>query len=105
MCSWPKVEALPGALEMMRSIQGPSGITLATKATDSREQEIREALTLLGDDFGQDVTMANAVGIKAVWFNFRNHESRTGADFRTIHEFTELPPILEEWGVLTSGHP
>jgi FMN phosphatase YigB (HAD superfamily) len=62
-------------------------------------------LIMVGDDFDQDVTAANAVGIKAVWFNARNQESRTGADHRTIHAFTELPRILEEWGFPASGQP
>ena len=146
MCSWPRVEAMPGVLALMRSLQGRAKIALATNAADSQEQEIRDALTLaglspfverifcfrsvghkkasppffahvmrelkvpaqqlamVGDDFEQDVTAASAVGIKAVWFNARNQESRSGANYRTIHAFTELPQLLDEWGFLTSGH-
>ena len=142
MASWPKVEALPGALELLRSLQGQVGIALATNAKDSREDEIRAALALVGlesfvdrifcfrsvgqkkssppffthvleqldlpvqqlimvgNDFEEDVLAANAAGIKAVWFNARDQESRSGADFRTIHALTELPERLEEWGVL-----
>lgn len=147
MCSWPKVECLPGALDMMRSIKGRVGIALGTNAADSTEQEIQEALqqvgldafverifcfrsvgckkasppffthvlqqlevrasqlVMVGDDFEQDVTAANAMGIKAVWFNARDLESRSGADFCTIHEFKELPLVLEDWGLLASGKP
>jgi len=142
MCSWPQVEALPGALEMLRSLHGRAGIALATNAADSREEEIRKALAMaeldpfldpifcfrsvghkkasppffrhvmerldvsphelvmVGDDFEQDVTAANAMGIKGVWFNSRSRESRSGAEYRTIHALIELPPALDQWGFL-----
>ena len=64
-----------------------------------------DELVLVGDDFEQDVTAAHAQGIKAVWFNFRDHETRSGADFRTIHELQELPAALERWGFLPPGKP
>jgi len=62
-------------------------------------------LVMVGDDFEQDVTAAGTAGIKAVWFNERTHESRIGADVWTIHALTELPQVLEAWGVLTPGTP
>jgi len=147
MCSWPKVEALPGVTELLRSLHGRVGIALATNAADSREEEIRRALELgglgpfvdrifcfrsvghrktspaffahvmgqlalpasrlvmVGDDPEQDVRAARTAGIKAVWFNERNHESSVGEDVRTIHAFTELPQVLEDWGVIPTGKP
>ena len=145
MCTWPRVETLPGALDMMRTLDGRIGVALATNAADSQEQEIWKALALVGldryverifcfrsvghkkssppffshvmsqlelpadrlvmvgDDFGQDVTAANAVGIKAVWFNEKTHESRNGREFRTIHHLAELPAPLTDWGFLATG--
>jgi HAD superfamily hydrolase (TIGR01509 family) len=145
MCSWPRVETLPGALSALRSLEGRAGLALATNAADSEEQEIRKALTMVGldaylprvfcyrsvghkkssppffthvmeqlrvapqalvmvgDDFAQDVTAANAMGIKGVWLNARSQETRSGENFRTIHDLTELPRTLEQWGFLASG--
>jgi HAD superfamily hydrolase (TIGR01509 family) len=147
MCTWPEVEALRGATELLQSLHGRVGIALATNAADSREEEIRRALeraglaswvdrifcfhsvghkkasppffahvtaqldlpadrlVMVGDDFEQDVQAASAAGIKAVWFNDRDHESRFGAGFRTIHALAELPKLLEDWGVLVPGKP
>ena len=62
-----------------------------------------EHLVMVGDDFEQDVTAANAAGIQAVWLNVRSRESRCGERFRTIHQLTELPRLLEQWGFLPPG--
>lgn len=147
MCTWPRVEALPGALEMLQALAGRAGIALATNAVDSVEQEIWKALAragldrqverifcfksvghkkaspaffahvmqelalcadhlvMVGDDFDQDVTAANAVGIQAVWFNERTPELRTGTSYRTVHQLSDLPALLDRWGVLDSGKP
>lgn len=147
MCSWPRVDVVPGALALLSSLHGKVGIALATNAADSQEEEIRRALVrgglspfvdrifcfrsvgsrkaspcffahivaqlevpasrlvMVGDDFEQDVTAAGTAGIKAVWFNERNHESRIGAEVQTIHALTELPQVLEAWGVLAAGTP
>lgn len=142
MCTWPRLETVPGALELLSAVHGRAGIALATNAADSQEPEIREALgraglapfverifcfrtvghrkssppffahvgqslglpphrlLMVGDDFEQDVLAANAVGIKAVWFNEKGEEAKTGVDFHTIHRLGELPFLLERWGFL-----
>jgi len=51
---------------------------------------------MVGDDFEADVLGANRAGIRAVWFNERSAESRTGVMFRTISDFRELPAVLRE---------
>lgn len=147
MCSWPKVEAMPGAQAMLAALQGRAGLALATNAADSQEHEIRKALAMggldpylehifcfrsvghkkasppffahvraqlelpaqgllmVGDDFEQDVLAAKAAGIRSVWFNARNTDSRSGTEFCTIHGFHELPPRLATWGFLGPGYP
>lgn len=60
-------------------------------------------LVMVGDDFEQDVTAANAVGIQAVWFNEKNHESREGADHFTIPRLRDLPARLEARGFLNDA--
>lgn len=60
-------------------------------------------LVMVGDDFEQDVTAANAVGIQAVWFNEKSHEAREGADHFTIHHLRDLPARLEARGILNDA--
>ncbi len=147
MASWPRVEALPGALEMLGALHGRVGIALATNAADSEEHEIRAALAMVGldpfverifcfrsvghkkasppffahvraelelsaqglvmvgDDFEQDVLAAKAAGIRSIWFNARNTDSRSDTEFCTIHGFAELPPKLATWGFLAPRCP
>lgn len=61
-------------------------------------------IVMVGDDFEQDVTAANAMGIKGVWFNEKSHETREGIDHLTIHNLRELPTRLEAWGFLNDGN-
>ncbi len=51
---------------------------------------------MIGDDFEIDVLGANRAGLRAVWFNERPSEPRTGPLFRTIADFRELPEALCE---------
>jgi putative hydrolase of the HAD superfamily len=146
MCTWPKVEVVPGAQEMLAELAPRAGLALATNAADSQEHQIRLALAaaglehpiqrifclrsvghkkssppffahvmtqldlpadrlvMVGDDFEQDVTAANAVGIKGVWFNEKSHETREGVDHLTIHNLRELPARLKAWGFLNDGN-
>lgn len=60
-------------------------------------------LVMVGDDFEQDVTAANAVGIQGVWFNEKSHEVRVGAGHSTIHHLRELPTQLAARGFLKDG--
>ena len=65
MVSWPRVEALPGALETLRTLQGRIGIALATNAADSEEHEIRAALAMVGlDPFVERIFCFRSVGHK-----------------------------------------
>jgi len=147
MCTWPRLEPLPGAEETLRTLSGRAGIALATNAADSLEPEIRRALAMgglaqhverifcfrsvghkkssppffahvmeqlglpadhlvmVGDDFEQDVTAANAVGIKAVWFNEKSHATRESSEHITIHHLRELPARLAAWGFVNDGNP
>ena len=55
----------------------------------------REAVVMVGDDFGTDVMGANRNGIRAIWFNERSDEERVSEMHRTMHELSELPGELE----------
>jgi putative hydrolase of the HAD superfamily len=44
MKDWPRVEAVPGAAEMLAALHDEWILALATNATDSDEQDIRAAL-------------------------------------------------------------
>jgi FMN phosphatase YigB (HAD superfamily) len=48
-----------------------------------------EAL-MVGDGFEKDVQAANAVGLFAVWFNWRSEETRKGDLQVTVHSMQEL---------------
>jgi putative hydrolase of the HAD superfamily len=48
-----------------------------------------EAL-MVGDGFEKDVQAANAVGLFAVWFNWRSDETRKGELHVTVHSMREL---------------
>jgi len=56
-------------------------------------------LVMVGDDFEQDVTAAIAMGMRAVWFNERTEEIRTGEGFQTVRALAELPDVLTAWGM------
>jgi putative hydrolase of the HAD superfamily len=140
MATWPHVESLPHAEEILLKLRSDWTIGLATNAVDSDESEIREALELVnlhvlidkvycfqrigfskpspeffevilgdlglepqkvlmvGDSFEADVLGANQSGIRALWFNHRSDEERTGELYKTIHDLRELDNALMEWG-------
>ena len=50
MSTWPRVEAMPQAVEVLASLQPASTLCLATNAADSTEVEIRAALARVGLD-------------------------------------------------------
>ncbi len=50
MAAWPRVEALPGAVETLAALRGRWSLALATNAADSGEEEIRQALRRAGLD-------------------------------------------------------
>ena len=45
---------------------------------------------MVGDGFEKDVQAANAVGLFAVWFNWRSDETRKGDLHVTVHSMQEL---------------
>jgi FMN phosphatase YigB (HAD superfamily) len=51
---------------------------------------------MIGDSFEKDVLGANQAGIRAIWFNARTTQSRTGSLYRTIHDLRDLPIALGE---------
>lgn len=49
---------------------------------------------MVGDDFESDIRGANRAGLRAIWFNERTAEDRSGTMYRTIHDFHSLPGLL-----------
>lgn len=48
MCDWPKVEAVPGALDCLRRLHTKVVCHIATNARDSDPQQVRQALERVG---------------------------------------------------------
>jgi putative hydrolase of the HAD superfamily len=51
---------------------------------------------MVGDSYPTDVLGANTSGLKAVWFNWKTPEEQSTAMHSTIHQFDQLPGVLEE---------
>jgi HAD superfamily hydrolase (TIGR01509 family) len=51
---------------------------------------------MVGDDFAADVLGASRAGLRAIWLNEQTNELRTGPLYNTIHDFQELPGMLNE---------
>lgn len=49
---------------------------------------------LIGDDFQADVLGANQCGIRALWYNPLNTETRRSALYDTLHDLRDLPGLL-----------
>ena len=49
-----------------------------------------ERVMMVGDSFEGDVLTPSQLGIRAVWFNPRTTEVRTGENYRTIHRLSDL---------------
>ncbi|GAB4481591.1 MAG: HAD family hydrolase [Anaerolineales bacterium] len=56
---------------------------------------------LIGDDFQADVLGANQCGLRAVWYNPLSAETRSAAQYRTIHHLNELPALLQDFFTTT----
>lgn len=139
MKGWPRVEAVPGAAELLASLHPNWILAIASNADVSTESEIRLALRradldrwldqvycfktighrkpspeffayilkdlkrtpeqviMVGDNYEADVLGANRSGLRAVWYNDRSEENRTGELVRTIHRLGELLVIVEKW--------
>ncbi len=61
-------------------------------------------LVMVGDDYAEDVEAALAAGLRAVWFNARGEEVRTGHNLATLHRLDHLPALLGAWGLLREVH-
>jgi putative hydrolase of the HAD superfamily len=51
---------------------------------------------MVGDSFENDVLGANRVGIRAVWLNSKDTETKTGKMYQTIHALRELIPLVTD---------
>jgi putative hydrolase of the HAD superfamily len=51
---------------------------------------------MVGDSFENDVLGANRVGIRAVWLNLKDAETKTGGLYQTIHALRELIPVVTD---------
>lgn len=57
-------------------------------------------LVMVGDEYAEDVAAAQAAGLRAVWFNARDAEVRTGHNLATLHHLDHLPALLQALGLL-----
>lgn len=55
-------------------------------------------VTMVGDNYEEDVLGANRSGIRAVWFNPGSQAEPSGEMFRTIHDLRDLEGTLGNWG-------
>ena len=55
-------------------------------------------VTMVGDNYEEDVLGANRSGMRAVWFNPRSDAEQSGEMLRTIHDLRDLEGILGGWG-------
>jgi putative hydrolase of the HAD superfamily len=63
-----------------------------------------DRVVMVGDEGAEDVEGALAAGLRAVWFNERSLEVRTGHNLATLHHLDHLPAILQAWGLLREPH-
>jgi len=54
-------------------------------------------ITMVGDNFEEDVLGANKSGMRAVWFNPRSDAEQFGEMHRTIHDLRDLEGMLAGW--------
>lgn len=59
-----------------------------------------DRLVMVGDEYTEDVEAAQAAGLRAVWFNARTPEVRTGHNLATLHHLDHLPALLQTQGLL-----
>lgn len=61
-------------------------------------------LVMVGDEYAEDVEAAQHAGLRAVWFNERTPEIRTGHHLATLHHLDHLPALLQALGLLRDVH-
>ncbi|MBP1626308.1 MAG: hypothetical protein H6Q00_783 [Holophagaceae bacterium] len=59
-----------------------------------------DRVVMVGDNFQEDVEAARAAGMRAIWFNERSSEERTGEHMATLHHLDHLQGLLTAWGIL-----
>lgn len=52
---------------------------------------------MVGDSFSTDILGAVRCGLRAVWLNRRTLDEQTGKTYSTIHELSQLLPLLQKW--------
>lgn len=62
-----------------------------------------DRVVMVGDNYKEDVEAARAAGMRAVWFNERSTEERTGEHMATLHHLDHLQGLLTAWGILKRG--
>jgi len=62
-----------------------------------------ERVVMVGDNLKEDVEAARAAGLRAIWFNERSTEERTGERMATLHHLDHLQGLLTAWGILKRG--
>ncbi|MCJ7433475.1 MAG: HAD family hydrolase [Anaerolineales bacterium] len=55
----------------------------------------REKVVMVGNDYTNDIAGANRSGLRAIWLIEDNIEQPPGDGYRIIHDFRELPTMLE----------
>ena len=64
MADWPRVEAVPGVREALRTLAPRWRLALATNAADSGEKRVREALARLDlEQFFEQILTARELGV------------------------------------------
>jgi len=65
MTSWPRVEVVPHAREVLEALRSHWTIALATNAQDSKEEDIRQALALVElDTVVDEIYCYQRIGVK-----------------------------------------
>jgi len=59
-----------------------------------------DRVVMVGNDFHEDVEIPRSVGLRAIWFNERTSEERTGEHMATLHHLDHLQGLLMAWGIL-----
>ncbi|NTU75058.1 MAG: HAD family hydrolase [Anaerolineaceae bacterium] len=67
-----------------------------THVLNDLQLEAREVL-MVGDSFPTDILGASRCGLWAVWLNRRNLDEQSGDTYRTIHDLSRLPGLLQDW--------
>lgn len=56
-----------------------------------------QQVIMIGDHLEADVHVPNICGMRAIWLNEHSAQDREGLLYRTVHNLSEIPPLLKEW--------